>query len=242
MTKVKSNLRGERQLAEYYFEDHCWKDIVDEKTLDIYKYYQREAYIGPKPALLVIDLYNLAYEGGPKPVHELVQEFPSSCGEHAWNALEDTQELIALARMNNFPIIYCTRQRDQSVSINSTHRSNPTVSSDTSTAYEIKKELEPQPEDLVIYKGRASIFFGTPLIAYLNQLDVGSLIICGQSTSGCVRASVVDAYSYGYHSVVVEECCFDRSMLSHKVSLFDLHHKYADVMHFDEVKSLLGKP
>ena len=50
-----------------------------------------------------------------------------------------------------------------------------------------------------------------------------------------MRASTVDAYSYGFHTVVVEECTYDRSMLSHKVNLFDLHHKYADVMHLDEV-------
>ena len=47
--------------------------------------------------------------------------------------------------------------------------------------------------------------------------------------------SAVDAYSYGFHKVVVEECTYDRSMLSHKINLFDLHHKYADVMHVDEV-------
>ena len=52
---------------------------------------------------------------------------------------------------------------------------------------------------------------------------------------GCVRASTVDAYSYGFHNVVVEECTYDRSMLSHKVNLFDLHHKYADVMHVADV-------
>jgi nicotinamidase-related amidase len=64
---------------------------------------------------------------------------------------------------------------------------------------------------------------------------VQSLVICGESTSDCVRASAVDAYSNGFHVVLVEECCFDRSVLSHKVNLFDLHHKYADVMHVGEV-------
>ncbi len=68
-----------------------------------------------------------------------------------------------------------------------------------------------------------------------------SLIVCGESTSGCVRASVVDAYSNGYHAVVVEECTFDRYLLSHKINLFDLHHKYADVMHLDEVLAVLGR-
>jgi nicotinamidase-related amidase len=87
----------------------------------------------------------------------------------------------------------------------------------------------------VIYKECASAFFGTPLIAHLRRLGVESLIICGESTSGCVRASTVDAYSYGFHNVLVEECTYDRSMLSHKVNLFDLHHKSADVMHVGEV-------
>ena len=68
-----------------------------------------------------------------------------------------------------------------------------------------------------------------------------SLIICGESTSGCVRASTVDAYSYGFHSALVEECTYDRSMLSHKVNLFDLHHKYADVMHVGDVIAHLDK-
>ncbi len=98
----------------------------------------------------------------------------------------------------------------------------------------------PEAGDLIIYKERASGFFGTPLVAHLTRMGIDSLIVCGESTSGCVRASVVDAYSYGFHAVVVEECVFDRSPLSHKVSLFDLHHKYADVMHLDEAKKHLG--
>ncbi|MGH6784613.1 MAG: isochorismatase family protein, partial [Sphingomicrobium sp.] len=97
------------------------------------------------------------------------------------------------------------------------------------------EEFKPQPGDVVIFKERASGFFGTPLVAHLTQLGVDSLIVCGESTSGCVRASCVDAYSLGYHVSIVEECVFDRSPLSHKVNLFDLHHKYADVMHLDEV-------
>ena len=87
----------------------------------------------------------------------------------------------------------------------------------------------------MIYKQRASAFYGTPITAHLTQLGVRTLIICGESTSGCVRASAVDAYSNGFHVVLVEECCFDRSLLSHKINLFDMHHKYADVLHIDEV-------
>ena len=73
------------------------------------------------------------------------------------------------------------------------------------------------------------------MIAKLNHLGVRSLIMCGESTSGCVRNSVQDAYMNGYHVALVEECCFDRNMMAHKTNLFDLHHKYADVMHVEEV-------
>ena len=93
----------------------------------------------------------------------------------------------------------------------------------------------PQPEDVIITKQRASIFQGTPLFSHLSLLGIQSLIVCGESTSGCVRASAVDGYSSGFHVSLVEECTFDRAELTHKVNLFDLHHKYVDVMHLDEV-------
>ena len=104
----------------------------------------------------------------------------------------------------------------------------------TNHDYDIKEEFAPQDGDLVIRKERASGFYGTPLIAYLHKMKVESLIVCGESTSGCVRASAVDAYSNGIHVTVAEECTFDRSELSHKVNLFDMHHKYADVVSLAE--------
>lgn len=92
----------------------------------------------------------------------------------------------------------------------------------------------------MIRKQRASIFQGTPLISHLNLLGVESLIVCGESTSGCVRASCVDGYSNGLHVSLVEDCTFDRHELVHKMNLFDLHHKYADVMKVDDVIAHLG--
>ena len=67
------------------------------------------------------------------------------------------------------------------------------------------------------------------------MLGIRSLIICGESTSGCERAAAVDAYSNGFHVLLVEECSFDRAVLTDKVNLFDMHHKYSDVMHFEKV-------
>ena len=219
-----------------YFEDHCWKDVVSEEVMDIYRHYKRDTYVGQRPALLAIDLYNLAFDGGARPVAEVVKEFPSSCGAHAWNAVKPIQQLFAAARARGLPVIYTTTETRREGKPASVHATNRRIQKIDPRAYEIHDAFRPEPGDLIIFKERASGFFGTPLIAHLNMLGVDSLIVCGETTSGCVRASVVDAYSNGFHTVVVEEGVFDRSILSHKVCLFDLHHKYADVLHFDEVK------
>ena len=213
------------------FEDHCWKDIVDDEILEIYEPYRREVHVGRNPAVLAIDLYNKAYQGGNRPLREVNRRYPGSCGENAWKAIEPTQALLAAARRAGLPVIYTTRHAETD-GVRSTHRR---MGKEAEELYHIKEELTPLPGELVIYKERASGFFGTPLIAHLRKIGADSLIILGESTSGCVRASTVDAYSYGFHTVVVEECTYDRSMLSHKVNLFDLHHKYADVMNLDEV-------
>ena len=221
------------------FEDHCWKDLVPPEILDIYSHYQRKTFVGPSPALLAIDLYELVYRGGAEPPTKLAKQFPSACGTYAYEAIEPTKRLFAAARAAGLPVFYTTgdtRAESSPKLINATKRNK--VSVDPSD-YAIRPEFKPQPGDVVITKQRASAFYGTPLPAHLTQLGIQTLIICGESTSGCVRASAVDAYSHGYHVVLVEECCFDRSLLSHKVNLFDLHHKYADVMHVDEVTAHL---
>jgi maleamate amidohydrolase len=229
----------ERTMADD-FENHCWKDIVPPDVLDIYSHYVRKTLVGAAPALLAIDLYELAYQGGPKPVAELHRTYPSSCGENAHAAIEPTRRLFAAARTAGVPVFYTTQDtRPDSLPnrVNATKRQRP---SRDPADYGIRSEFKPQPGDVVITKQRASGFYGTPLMAHLTQLGIQTLIVCGESTSGCVRASAVDAYSNGFHVVIVEECCFDRSMLSHKVNLFDLHHKYADVMHVDEVVTSLN--
>ena len=217
------------------FEDHCWKDIVPKDVLEIYTHYERKTFVGPSPALIAIDLYELSYQGGAKPVVELARTYPSSCGEHAHAAIEPTKRLFAAARAVGLPVFYSTmdtRADSLPTSVTATKRRKVPVDP---ALYAIRSDFKPQPGDVVITKQRASIFYGTPLAAHLTQLGIRTVIICGESTSGCVRASTVDAFSYGFHNVVVEECTYDRSMISHKVNLFDLHHKYADVMHVEDV-------
>ena len=216
------------------FEDHCWKDIVTPDVLEVYECYRRKTFVGPAPALLAIDLYEVVYAGGPHPPAKLAKSHPNSCGEYAHAALEPTKQLFAAARAAGLPIFYSTgdtRAASRPSFITATKRNRPPVNP---ADYAIRPEFKPEPDDVIITKQRASVFFGTPLMAHLTQLGVQSLVVCGESTSGCVRASAVDAYSNGFHVVLVEECCFDRSLLSHKVNLFDMHHKYADVMHVGE--------
>jgi nicotinamidase-related amidase len=171
------------------FNDHCWKDVVPEADLELYAGWRRETFVGPRPALLAIDLYDLVYRGGPQSPNELVARYPNSCGVFAHRAVAPTKRLVAAARRAGIPIFYCTQ------------------------------ETRPQNR----------------LFSHLSLLGIQSLIVCGESTSGCVRASAVDGYSSGFHVSLVEECTFDRAELTHKVNLFDLHHKYVDVMHLDEV-------
>jgi nicotinamidase-related amidase len=224
------------------FEDHCWQNIVSAKDMEMYRRNRREVYVGPAPALVAIDLYEMAYQGGPLPVDEVSQTYPSSCGEHAWTAIAPTQRLFAAARSAGIPIFYTTVETRSDARPSGIMATNRYPNLPDAALFEIYGAFTPQPGDTVIRKARASAFFGTPLSAHLTTLGIQSIIIFGESTSGCLRASAVDAYSHGYHVTVVEECCYDRTLISHQVNLFDLHHKYADVMHVDEVVAHLESP
>jgi len=225
------------------FEDHCWKDVMSADDMKLYAPYARETFVGPSVAFLAIDLYNAVYRGGPgKPV-DLDPQYPNSCGMFAHRAIEPTKRLFAAVRRAGLQVFYCTqetRPNNRPMGAVSTRR-KMALPSEAVENYGIYHEFTPQPEDVIITKQRASIFQGTPFLSHLNLLGVRSLIVCGESTSGCVRASTVDAYSNGFHVSIVEECTYDRSELIHKVNLFDLHHKYVDVMHLDDVESHLER-
>jgi nicotinamidase-related amidase len=221
------------------FEDHCWKDVVPEEDMRIYAPYARETAVGPSPALLCIDLYNLVYEGGAKRPAEITPQYPSSCGIHAHRAIEPTKALIAAARRAALPIFFCTQDVRNNARPSGAHSTKRRGRVMTLENYAIYREFAVRDTDIMIFKQRASTFQGTPILSHLNVLGVQSLIVCGEATSGCVRASVVDAYSSGFNVVVVEECTFDQTELTHKVNLFDMHHKYADVMKLAEVAAHL---
>ena len=99
--------------------------------------------------------------------------------------------------------------------------------------YDIVDQVKPIPGETVFKKVSPSAFWGTPLIGHLNFLGVDTIIACGESTSGCVRASVVDGTTNRLRMVVAEECVFDRHEACHAMNLFDMNQKYADVISID---------
>lgn len=225
--------------GENEFENHCWQDLYTPEIYDLYAPYRRETGIKGRCGLLLVDLYNLCYEGGDLPIRELYKEYPSSCGEYAWRALEPARRILEAIRSQGLPVLFSTKDVRNSrhhAKASATFRQQRQASDG---AYDIHPVLAPKDGELVIAKERASCFFGTPLVTYLQRLRVETLIIVGESTSGCVRATTTDSYSFGFHTILIEEAVFDRNPVSHQASLFDLHHKYADVMALADVLTQL---
>ena len=99
--------------------------------------------------------------------------------------------------------------------------------------------IAPVKGETVIQKTKPSAFFGTPLASYLTHLGVDTVVVTGTTTSGCIRASVLDAFSNNFKSIVVEEAVFDRGEVSHKINCFDMNSKYADVIPVEDAKAYL---
>jgi maleamate amidohydrolase len=229
-----------------------WNDILTERDRQLLQLsgYGERAGFGSRPVVLVIDV-NYAFCGDrPEPILESVKRWRNSCGSEAWDAVARTVELLATARSKRIPVLYSTagttlpaRFGTGRATGKNRRRSEDRLPEQVTKGNEIVAPIEPQPQDIVIRKTRPSVFFGTPLVSYLNELKADTLICCGVSTSGCVRATVVDAFSYGYHVGVVEECTFDRTQASHRVNLFDIHQKYGDVIPLrDAVDYLSAQP
>ena len=154
-------------------------------------------------------------------------------------------QVIAAGRAKRLPVIYTTNPRradgfDLGVWTLKSHRSDDVVDVAGHKGNDIVDELAPEPGDLFIEKCKPSAFFGTTLTSHLNNLRADSLIMMGTTTSGCVRASAVDAMSYDLKVTIPHETVFDRGELSHKVALLDLHMKYVDVTDTDEVLGYLS--
>jgi maleamate amidohydrolase len=212
-----------------------WRDDLtpDERArLDAAGFGQRVG-LGQRAAVVVIDAQN--YMVGPPP-GSTVTSYPSACGERGLAALVQLRDLLSSCRALGVPIFYTKfelRRDGGDIGVYGRKRGMPETEGwclEGSEGAQIASVVEPGETDVVFVKKKPSAFHGTPLLGMLIDRGVDTVILAGGSTSNCVRASAVDAASYNYRTVVVEDCVFDRFERSHRTALFDLDRQYADVL------------
>ena len=156
-------------------------------------------------------------------------------------AVEKTRKLLSLARERGWLVSY-TRvvysEDGSDANIFTDKVPGCLEFTETNALSQVVPELPPAPGDLIIRKQFPSAFFGTHLASSLAKHGIKTLFICGATTSGCVRASAVDAMCHGFRPVIVEDCVGDRSIAQHEANLFDMKMKYTENMQLDEVEAL----
>lgn len=223
-----------------------WDDILDDQDRTVFEVagWGRDAGYGQRPVLLVVDvIYNFVGDK-PEPILESIKRWRYSCGERGWEGVAHLERLIAAAREKEVPIIYTGMDRrpdgfDQGSWNWKSSRSAEPSDVVGSLGNEIVAEIAPSIEDVYFVKRKPSAFLGTPLLGHLIYLGADTVITTGTTTSGCVRATAVDAAQYNYRSVVPHECVWDRAQISHKVNLLDIQMKYGDVKSTDDVIAYL---
>jgi len=219
-----------------------WQDVFAGEAGVAYASFAHRQEPGQRPALLVIDVVRSFVGPSGKDLAAAIAEWPTACGPAAFEALPAIARVLDAARAAGIPVVH-TRPAGPAARFLGPTVKNELVGDFVNGrpgAVDFVPEAAPLPDELVVAKPRASAFFDTPVATYLRSIGVDEVIIAGATTSGCVRASVVDAFSHGFRTFVVEEAVFDRSRLSAGVSLFELNAKYADVVRLDDVVQRLA--
>jgi nicotinamidase-related amidase len=198
---------------------------------------------GSRPVLLLVDLYRWVFGDEPQPLLDAIRSWPGSCGLAGWNALPHIQRILAEARELGVPVVHMTGLEGmpgwRDVNPRGGGSADPAGADRKRRRYEIVDEVAPIDGEVVLRKTSPSAFWGTPLIGHLTALRADTVVVAGEATSGCVRATVVDAKSHRLKVIVPEECVFDRDEASHAINLFDMHEKYADVIPLDQAIAYL---
>lgn len=186
---------------------------------------------GARPALVVVDMIKAFTD-------------PSMMlGSNLDNQISVIKDLLVLTHERRIPVLFSTvvyndaDLRDAGVW---SLKQKGAVTLKAGPLVEVDPRLEMRPTDSLLVKKYASCFFGTDLVSRLTSQQIDTLIITGATTSGCVRATAIDAVQNGFRPMVVREAVGDRSETAHKQSLFDLNAKYADVVSFEETRDYLS--
>jgi nicotinamidase-related amidase len=182
--------------------------------------------LGSRPAVLVVD-FSCGFT-----------DPECTLGADMSAAVEATRRLLDAARGKGLPVIFTTIGYEPSLKDGGLWLQKVPSLGELQIGgrwVEIDPRLEPREDETIVLKKGASAFFGTNLPAVLVSQGVDSVILCGATTSGCIRATAVDLLQYGYPTLVPRECVADRAQAPHEANLFDIDAKYADVVPLDDV-------
>jgi nicotinamidase-related amidase len=185
--------------------------------------------LGSRPAVLVVD-----FSGG-------FTDPESTLGSDMSDAVEATRRVLHAARAKGLPVVFTTIGYEPSLKDGGLWLQKIPSLGDLQTGgrwVEIDPLGAREDETIVLKKG-ASAFFGTNLPAILISQGVDSVVLCGATTSGCIRATAIDLLQYGYPAIVPRECVADRAQAPHEANLFDINAKYADVVSVDDALEYL---
>jgi|TARA_B100000085_G_C18466895_1_gene481346 maleamate amidohydrolase len=218
-----------------------WDNIIGQDEIDAYNAagFGKSSGLGKRPALLIIDVQYRTVGTTPMPFWQSIEEFPTSCGQVGWDAVTHIKSLLNYFRKRRWPVLYPYVAPKMNFDQGRLAEKVPALMGVAEKGYEFVADIAPQPEDILLPKKHPSAFFGTPLVSYLVDKNVDTLVVTGCTTSGCVRGSVVDGFAYNFRIVVPHDAVYDRSDTSHAVNLFDMSAKYADVMTTSETLSRL---
>jgi maleamate amidohydrolase len=192
--------------------------------------------MGERPAVLVVDFSCGFTDPG------------CALGSDLSNEVEATRRLLDAARAKGLPVIFTTIGFEASLRDGGLWLQKVPSLGDLQVGgrwVEIDPRLAPREDETIVLKKGASAFFGTNLAAILVSQGIDSVLLCGATTSGCIRATAIDLLQYGFPALVPRECVGDRAQAPHEANLFDIHAKYADVVSLDDalvyVESVPGK-
>lgn len=213
----------------------------EDKTVLARGKFGRRMGFGQKPVVLVIDAQRYMVGEEDDEIN-----WPSSCGEVGREAMRHIAQVVDTAQQAEVPCIFTRFEIDPNgIDMGVYRRKRDLLQSDkwclaASLGAELSPLLMPTERDLVFVKKKPSGFHGTPLLGYLIDRGIDTVIVVGGATSNCIRATVFDCASYNYRAIVPQEAVFDRIPISHAISLFDMDRQFADVLPTPEVIEYLS--
>jgi len=219
-----------------------WEGIVSEEEERRYAAagFGRSGQPGRRPALLIIDVQYRTVGTRRAPYWQAIEEYPTACGEDGWRAVDHIVPLLEAFRARGLPVLYPhVAPKNAATDGGRLAEKVPAIMGIDAKGYEFVAEVAPRPGDVLLPKKHPSAFFATPLVSHLIDLGADAIYATGCTTSGCIRASVTDAFAYNFKVVVPQECVYDRSPTSHAVNLWDMQAKYADVLPLAEAVARL---